>query len=189
MATFLDTLGVLDYFAPIFSALLVFAIVYSILQKVQILGDNKVIHSLIAISLGILVLLIPDLVDLINFIAPWFVVVFIFVVLLLMTYQMFGLKEENIVHYMINDKSINWTIIAIGLIIILAGIFVTFGERALQTGAEQTGFQANLFSIIFNPKVLGLLLILGISVFTIAFLGGATTSNGGGGDHGGGGHH
>src|SRR3989344_3445264 len=100
MATFLDTLGVLNYFAPIFSALLIFAVVYAILHKAQIMGDNKILHSIVAIALGILAMMIPDIVALVNFIAPWFVVVFIFVVLLLMVYQMFGLKEDQIVHYM-----------------------------------------------------------------------------------------
>jgi|SRR3989344_9696739 len=188
MATFLDTLGVLDYFAPIFSALLVFAVVFTVLQKTKILTDSKVISSVVAIALSILVLLVPDLVELINFIAPWFVLLFIFLILLLTTYQLFGLKEENIVTYMIQDKTINWTILAIGGVIVFAGIAAVFGERALGASTD-TGdaFQSNLFTIIFNPKILGLMLILGIGVFTIAFLGGGSTSNGGGGH--GGGHH
>src|SRR3989338_4955316 len=102
MATFLDTLGVLNYFAPIFSALLVFAVVFTILQKTKILTDSKIISSVVAAALSLLVLLTPDLVELINFIAPWFVVLFVALIMLLTTYQLFGMKEESIVQYMLN---------------------------------------------------------------------------------------
>ncbi|MBS3139095.1 hypothetical protein J4207_05305 [Candidatus Woesearchaeota archaeon] len=185
MATFLDTLGILNFFAPLFTAILVFTIVFALLSKTKLLGANKVIDSLVAIVLGLLVLLVPDVVELVNFMAPWFVLMFIFLVMLLMLYQLFGMREESIVHFMLNDKAVNWALFAVGIIILAASIFTVYGQRALETGTAGDEFQSNLFSIIFNVKVLGLLLVFGIAVFTIAFLGGGSTS---GGDSGGG-HH
>jgi hypothetical protein len=178
MATFLDTLGILDFFAPLFSAVLVFAVVFALLAKTRVLGDSKVVQSIIAIILAILVLLVPDLVTLINFIAPWFVLMFIFFVLLLLMYQMFGLTEQNIATYMMQDRAINWGIFAVSLLIILAGVFFTFGERALEVtnpDVVDSEFQSNLFDIVFDPKILGLILVFTVAVFTIAFLGGGTT--------------
>ena len=185
MATFLDTLGILNFFAPLLTAVLVFTIVFALLAKTRLLGDNKVVQSLVAILLGLLVLLVPDVIELVNFMAPWFVLVFVFLVMLLMMYRMFGMSEETIVHFMVNDRAVNWALFGIGIIIISVAIFNVFGQRALDAGTAGDEFQSNLFSIVFNVKVLGLLLVFAIAIFTIAFLGGGGTSEGGGG----GGHH
>jgi uncharacterized membrane protein YgcG len=168
---------------------LVFALVGALLLKTKVLGDNKVIPWFIAAMLGLLTLLSEDVVKLINFMSPWFVVVFIFLILLVLTYRLFGVTEQNIVDYMINDRTINWALLAIGLAIIGGGIFNVFGERALEAteGGEisETGFETNLFKTLFSPKILGLILIFGIAIFTIGFLGGGGSESGGGG----GGHH
>ena len=184
MATFLDTLGVLDFFAPVLTAVLVFTLVFALLTKTKLLGGNKVVDSLVAIVLGLLILLIPDVVDLVNFMAPWFVLMVVFIVLLLLLYQMFGLTDHDISHFMLNDRVVNWALFAVGIIIFATAIFNVYGQRALEaTTATGEGFESNLFSIIFNSKVLGLMLIFTIAIFTVAFLGGGGTSEGGGGGH------
>jgi len=173
MATFIDTLGVLEYFAPLFAAVLVFAVVFALLVSTKVLGGNKVISGIIAVILGILVLIVPNLVELINFIAPWFVVVLIFLVLLLLTYRTFGMSEQNVLEYVLHDKPVNWAIFAIGIIIVFAGIFNVYGQQALElTQGGDSGFQSNLVDIIFNPQMLGLLLVFTVAIFTVAFLGG-----------------
>ncbi len=182
MATFLETIGVLDYFSALFAALLVFAIVFAILHQTRLLGENKAVQGLIAILLAILVLLNEDLINLVNFISPWFVIVFVFLILLLLTYRLFGISEGSIVNFMTHDRTVNWVLLAIGIIILLAGIFNVFGERALQAreGVNETnsevsdggGFTSNVFNTLFHPKMLGLILVLAIAVFAVAFLGG-----------------
>ena len=174
MATFIDTLGILEYFAPLFAAVLVFAVVFALLLKTKVLGDNKVVSGIIAVMLGILVLIVPDLVDLINFVAPWFVLVFVFLVLLLMVYRTFGMSEQNVLEYVLHDKPINWAIFAVGVIIIFAGIFNVYGQQALEStqGGGDSDFQSNLIDIVFSPQMLGLLLVFAIAIFTVAFLGG-----------------
>ncbi|MBI4152999.1 hypothetical protein HY497_00615 [Candidatus Woesearchaeota archaeon] len=175
MATFIDTLGVLEYFAPLFAAVLVFAVVFALLIKTKVLGENKVVSGIIAIILGILVLVIPNLVKLINFVAPWFVLIFIFLVLLLTTYRTFGMSEHNILEYVLHDKPINWTIFAVGLIILVIGIFNVYGQQALeltQGESSDSEFQSNVIDVVFSPQMLGLLLVFAIAIFTVAFLGG-----------------
>ena len=186
MVTFLDV-GLLSYFSVIFSALLVFAIVFAILQQTRVLGESKVINALIAIVLALLVLIYEDLTKIINFMSPWFVVVFIFLVLLLMVYRMFGISEQNIADYIRGDRTVNWVLLSIGIIIFLAAIFNVFGQRALQAAGEENvtviegevagpSFEENLFATIFHPKILGVILIFAIAVFAIAFLGGERTA-------------
>lgn len=192
MATFIETLGVLDYFSPIFAAVLVMALVGALLSKTRVLGENKIVAWFIAVLLGLLTLISEDVVELINFISPWFVLAFISLVLLVLLYRLFGVTEDNIVHYMLNDRTINWALLAVGLAIIIGGIFNVFGQRALQATTEgevpegATGFEANLFKTLFSPKILGIVLVFGIAIFTIGFLGGGGAEGGGGG--GGGGH-
>lgn len=190
MVTFVETLGILDYFSALFAALLVFAIVFALLGQTRILGENKVIQALVAIILALLVLIYPDLIQLINFISPWFVLVFIFIVMLLLVYRIFGVSEHAIAEYVQSDRTLSWILVAIGLIILLAGVFTVFGQRALQatvegnaTGEAQAGFQANVFNTIFHPKILGVLLVFAIAIFAIAFLGGKGMEGSGGGHH------
>ena len=44
MATVLD-IGLLEYFSIIFPAILIFLLVFALLQKIKILGDNKTIKN------------------------------------------------------------------------------------------------------------------------------------------------
>jgi len=183
MATFLET-GLLNYFSIIFPALLVFVLIYAILEKTKILGENKVVHAIAAIVAAFLVMLSRDIVEIINFGAPWFVLVFVFLVLLLLIYRFMGASEENLAWVIRNDKPIQWTVFAIGAIIIIASISHIYGQRLLEQAPgdnvtiseaknvteEGKSFRGELYNTIFNPKILGLLLIFLIATFTIALL-------------------
>ena len=198
MATFIETLGLLNYFSGLFAAVLVFAIVFALLHQTRILGENKAIQALIAVILALLVLIYPDLVNLINFIAPWFVLLFVFIIMLLMVWRIFGVSESSISEFVLNEKAVNWAFVAVGLLILLAGIFNVFGQRALEQqgsgsdGGAETGedgqFDSNLFTTLFNPKIMGVGLVFAIAIFSIAFLGGSGPASSGVGG-GGGGHH
>lgn len=199
MATFIETLGLLNYFSGLFAAILVFAIVFALLHQTRILGESKAIQALIAVVLAILVLIYPDLVNLINFMAPWFVLVFVFLIMLLMVWRIFGVSEQSISEFVLGDRTVNWVLVTIGLLILLAGIFNVFGQRALDQQGSGTSsgteagsgddnqFESNLFTTLFNPKIMGVVLVFAIAIFSIAFLGGSGPSSSGGG--GGGGHH
>ena len=80
MANGLD-LGVLNYFSVIFPALLIFVIVYALLEKTKMLGENRSLHAIAAISAAFLVMLSKDILEIINFGAPWFILVIVFLVL------------------------------------------------------------------------------------------------------------
>jgi hypothetical protein len=178
--TFLDSLGILDFFAPLFAALLIFAVVYAILNRTQILGESKAIQWVVAIALGLLTLIYPDIISLVNFISPWFVLLFIFLILVLVSYQIFGYTQGDIVEYVRGDRTVNWVLVSLAIIIIVAGVFSVFGERALQGSSDaselsegEADFQGNVFQTVFSRQILGVLLIFVIAVFAIAFLGGA----------------
>src|SRR3989344_1741893 len=95
MATFLDS-GILGQFTIIFSFLLVIGIVYGILSFTKLLGNNSLLHGLIAIIAGIFVLISPGISDVISIMVPWLTLFFIFVMFMIMAYKMFGASDHDV---------------------------------------------------------------------------------------------
>lgn len=184
MATFLEV-GLLNYFSVIFPALLIFVVVFAIFEKFKLIGESKTIHAVVAIALAFMVMLSQNIVTIINFIAPWFVLVFIFVILLLMVYKIMGASDEVLTNFIQTDNAVKWFIFAIGIIIIIAGISHVYGQRLVPVTTEggevidpQTGeittasgeFKENIAATFFHPKIIGTLFVLLVAVFAISLL-------------------
>jgi len=178
MATFLDV-GLFNYFSAIFPALLAAAIVFALLQKTKVIGESLNVNGLISVIVFFLILLSPDLADIINTMTPWFVLVFIFAVLLILVYMFLGVGADDLRSYIMSDRPVQWFVFAIGAVIIISSVAHVYGQRALtittpeaanETAAEDTPFAQNLGDVFFNSKVLGLMVIFLIAVFTLALL-------------------
>ncbi|HLD79046.1 MAG TPA: hypothetical protein VJA18_00630 [Candidatus Nanoarchaeia archaeon] len=180
MATPLDLglLGVVDF---IFPFLLVWAFMFAMLQKTKIIGDAMVVNALIATVAGFTVLLSRTVVDLINFMIPWFAIAIIFFILLLLLFMIMGYKEINAYQ----DPGVRWVLIAVGILIAFAAFGKVLGQSLLEQAAQPTevqagdgggvaseSFQQSIFLTIFHPKVLGLLIVFAIAVFTVALMSG-----------------
>lgn len=184
MATFLD-LSLFNYFNVIFPLLLIFAVVFALLYKTNLLGKNLTLNALVAIVLALMSLVFPDLIKLISFIAPWFVVVFVFMIFLLLVYQLLGATEKDILGALKGDKTIQWAIFGISLVILFAGIAHVWGAKVLPATQQQTletenspevsgktsgTYTKNILATFFHPKILGLIFLFLIAIFTVAFL-------------------
>lgn len=182
-------LGVLDYFSAIFPALLVFVLVYAILEKTKMLGESKPIHAIVAIVAAFMVMLSKNILEMINFGAPWFILVFVFGVLLIMIYRFMGASEADLSRVIRTDKALIWFIFAIGILIVIVSISQVYGQRLLEQEAEgenitvaearelakEAGedgitYRSELHKTFFNSKVLGLIFIFLVAVFTISLL-------------------
>ncbi|MBW2979038.1 hypothetical protein KY307_00030 [Candidatus Woesearchaeota archaeon] len=172
-----------NYIAILLPALLIFVVVYALLSKTETFGKNKAFAAAVAIIAAFLGILFKDVLVIINFMAPWFVVIFIFLVLLLVLLMILGVKEETIAEFVSKNKGFQMLIIAIALIIFFAALGYVYGERLLPVTAEKapveakaitTGeagtFKENVFKVIFNTKVLGALFILIVAIFAIVLL-------------------
>ena len=181
MATVLDV-GLIEYFSFIFPVLLIFAIVFAILQKSKAVGESPAINAIIAIIAGLLMLLSNEAMQVINFMIPWFAVAILFFILMLLLFKVFGLKDESLVTA-VKDKAVYWTLIGISLAIIGVSMGNVFGQQALEDGQGVDGgvvsgdgstvsgnFEGNVFSILSNSKVLGMIIIFAIAIFAIALL-------------------
>ena len=181
MATVLD-LGLISIFDIVFSWILIFAILFAILQKKAFITKNVVINGAIASVIAFLVVLSKPAVAIINTTIPWFTVAIIFGILLLLLFHVFGLKEEALPE-LVKEKGIYWTILGVGIVIILAAFGQVFGQSFTEAASQggqavedvnagtSTGdFQTNLYAILFNPKVLGVIIVFVIAVFAVFLL-------------------
>lgn len=195
MATILD-LGLLQSFDVIFPVILIFALVFAILQKTKIVGDSLGINSIIAIAVAFMALLSDNVIQVVKFIIPWFTIAIIFFLLIMLVFQVLGAKESDIFNYVKGDKAIGWVVIGIGIIIIFAAFANVLGQQLTEASVQTSGtqsygnvngtitttsenvatgnFQQNIYSTLFHPKVLGLLVLFGIAIFAVALLTGPT---------------
>ncbi len=183
MATILD-LGLLGYFNIVFSFIFVWALVFALLQKTKVLGEKAGLNVLIAVAVAFLVALSDSVVQVINFMIPWFTIAIIFFVLLILIFMVFGIKESAISDYVKNDRSIGWVIIGVVLIIAGASFANVFGQQLTEasfqqgtsinasdgTGVAGTDFQQNIYATLFHPKVLGMIVLFAVAIFAIALL-------------------
>ncbi|MBN1644705.1 hypothetical protein JW851_01520 [Candidatus Woesearchaeota archaeon] len=181
MATPLD-IGLIAKFDIIFPFLLIIILVYAFLSRMKWFEEKQGMAFLIAFLLAIMTLMSPIATRTINMMAPWFILLMIFAIFLLISYQALGVSEGTITevvtksHY---SKTIVWWVIALALIIGIGslatvvsqreGFISKLGQPTEETApTEETGF----WQTVVNPKVLGVALIFLIAMFTISRLAG-----------------
>ncbi|MCA9477602.1 MAG: hypothetical protein KC535_00460 [Nanoarchaeota archaeon] len=140
MATFLDV-SLFGYFGSIFIFLFVFAIVWGILTWAKIfkgVPGEKGIYGLVALSIGLIVMISSDTSTLIATMAPWFAVLMIFVFLVFLIFRMFSGDDHSQLSSAIKSPGVYWTLIVLSVIILLASLSSTFGQRLLDDGQGTT---------------------------------------------------
>jgi hypothetical protein len=96
-----------------------------------------------------------------------------------------GVEEQTLINYVSKDAPLAWFIFAIGIIIIISGIAHVYGQGLLagkvggnvstttsltEGGTATQSYAQNIASTFFHPKIIGLLFIFLVAVFTIALL-------------------
>ncbi|MFQ5474278.1 MAG: hypothetical protein ACE5DM_00410 [Candidatus Nanoarchaeia archaeon] len=191
MATFLD-IGLFSYFSVIFPVLFVFLLVFAVLTKTQFFGDNKGVYSLIAFSIAMIMLFSPGVVQVINVMAPWFVLIFVFGILLLLALMVMGVEADAITTYMGSWDVVHWFILSFAIIIAIGSLATVYGGSLLPYTSEKgavtvddggttgvrtsTGdFNQNVGRVLFHPKVIGMIFVLLVASFTIRMMAGQTS--------------
>jgi hypothetical protein len=184
MATFLDV-GLYKHFYVIFPVLLVFVTTFALLQKSKLFGDNKGIHSLIAICIALLMLFSPGVIAVISIMAPWFVLLFIFVLLVILGFMFLGVQDKSILDVVNSWGTMHWFLLFFAIIIFIGAIASVYGSSMLPYSGGATGtavtagtntttstgdFNSNVGRTIFHPKVVGLVFVLSVATFTIKLI-------------------
>jgi len=174
MATFLD-IGLLDSFQIIFTFLFVFVTSYAILNKVNFPKDAKGLQSLVAFILAAFTAMSGNVAKLIATMAPWFIIMFMLIMFLLIANMMFGMSPDYIKKH-VEDESVitTWILVITGIIVLVSfstvygDTFLGFTQNSSSSATSDVGH--NIGAAIFSPKMLGLILVMLIGVFTILFL-------------------
>ena len=179
MATPMD-IGLLKEFGVIFPFLLVFIIVYAVLIKTPFFKDNKSLASLLGVVMGIMTLFSPIARETITVMAPWFVLLFIFIIFLLIAFMIFGTTESDIMSLIKSEKfGIGMWVVALVLIIAVGSLMSVLsahggigevGEAAVPAEGEAPAQTSEFWDTLVNPKVLGLALLFMIASFTIKYM-------------------
>ena len=172
MASFLD-IGILNYFVPAFVFLLIYGILLALLEKTKIFGEGKAVNQIIALAIAVLFVLTPDLVGIVKIITPWFTVMFVFLIMIIMLFLFVGVKEGEVAKAF-SDKGTVWIIIVICLIIFIYALTQVYGAQ-IQTiyagnSSEQGGLNQVIGQIIFHPRVLGMFFLLVISALAVKMI-------------------
>lgn len=174
MATILDV-GLLKGFSDIFVWLLVFVIVYGVLEVTNLL-KNKGLHALLAFAITAVIVITGGGANLVTAMVPWVVVMAALVLFLLMLGQFAGLSATQIVSNF-GGRGITWYL-AIPLLVILVVAWTQVQQEEVvvdkTTGetvtAEQPQQQREFLGVLANPQVLGLILILAIAGMALVLM-------------------
>jgi hypothetical protein len=194
MVEFLDT-SILGYFSIIFTFLLVFVILYGLLSLTRPFGEGKNgLYAIVAFAFAILSISSRSILNLITFVTPWFFMLIFISFFVLFVLMIFGLKADQ-VKAGLSSELRTWVII-LTVVILIFGIGATFGQQTLEEGRSNTGentgqtdpvvspdpgpdrdtstatddFTTNVMNALFNPQVLGLIVVMLVGAFAMFLL-------------------
>ena len=140
---------------------------YAVLDKFKLMGDNKAVKFIASLSIAFLFLFSKGVLEFVNFITPWFVVLVIIALFVLSLFMFMGLKEKSM-EATIGDPRVYWTILVIIIILLIAAIGTVFSDFFSTEGGEITDpTKASITQILVHPRVLGALFLLVIISFAI----------------------
>lgn len=143
ISTILNQWAQMDIFTYVLPFLLIFALVYGLLSKMSIFGDNKAVYAIIALALGLLSLVGDFVPRFFQVIAPNLA---IGLSILLAAIILGGL--------FINEEKMAWIktlIFVVGAIIFLAVVYFSLSN---------TGFVGSDWWLNYGPSVLVLLILI-----------------------------
>jgi len=173
MATFLDVSG-LEAFSKIFVFLLVLLAIYAVFTTTKSFGGTKWVAWLIALVVAIFVILSDLASGIIRYITPWFAVLFIFVTFVIVAGKIFGATGADFAEY-------KWILVVVVVLVFLVGALMYIRQQTNVPGdvnedgkvVKESNY-ASTVNFLFHPKVMGIIFILLVAIFTIALLAGKT---------------
>ncbi len=117
-------LAFLENMKFLFAAILIYAIVFAILKKIQIFGESNSVNSLIALMSALIVSLSGVVTYAISYAINWFVILIFVIFLLLILLMFLGVDFKNISDAATNNsKTIFFVFIGLFAIILLKSFF------------------------------------------------------------------
>ncbi len=174
--------GLLDHISLVFPFLLVWAVMFGLLTWKKVFGENRIIQGTIAVTIAIMFIMSDKAVAILNISSPWFVILFMLIIFVLIGFKMFGVSDTHIVS-IVTSKDYQyistWIVLISLLIIVFAGSSV-MGQDLLDESVDGTTTVSNgggnvgsadheeaWTSTVFHPKMLGFIVIMIIAGLTL----------------------
>lgn len=181
MVSFLDV-GLLQHFSFLFPVFFIFVVVYALLERYKLLGDNKGVHAMVALALAGILLFSKNALNIVTVISPWFIIFIVFMIFTFLLFMLFGVKEKEFLDTIKNNKLAHWSIIVVAIFMLAAAVGKTFfasapgdasglGQAFVQGTTAGVG-EAAFWLTLFHPKVLGVVFVLLIAMFAVRLLSG-----------------
>lgn len=196
MATFLDV-GIMQHFSTIFVVLLIFVVIFGLLETVKAFGKNRGLHAVISLVIALLFVVSKLATSMIQTMVPWFIVVIIFIFFFMFLLRMWGLGDADL-KSLIGDSNVYPWLIVIVVIVLFTSLSSVFGQSLLEKGEGTTeanyaynysveggsssytvpdststttpSFTTNMLNTLRNPKVLGMIFVFLVGAFSLLFL-------------------
>lgn len=155
--------SVFAFFAPIAAFLLVFVVVFAILHKIKLIGENKWLNLFFSFLIATLFISTAGAIRYIGTIIPWFAVLIVSLTFLLMITGFVGKPAEFL------NKGIGIAFVIILALVFLFSGFIIFSSLIVgYLPGHQFGFNVNpetivLLDWLYSPRIAGALLLIGIS--------------------------
>ncbi len=173
MADFLDMLF-LERFSMIFAFLLIFVIVYAILNTIGFFKDNKSLNAFIAFLIAFFTMLSPKLLAIVKIITPWLFFMLFIAFFIIVSFKFLGTPEESFTKLLSKWSAVHSTLLGFLAFIVLIAFSQVYGDYFLQqssaTNLENASVTQTAISVVFQPKMLGLGVIFLIAAFAMMWL-------------------
>jgi hypothetical protein len=154
MAVALDLSG-LGTFMPVFAFLLVFVVVYALLSKTKLLGENKFVHILVSFCLGIVFIISANAIEYVKVTTPFFVA---FVISLLFIMLIVGLFKGGKMDEFFKGNGFGWFLIIVLIVIFCFSALFIFAPLINQ-------YMAGPKKFLLQPQILGVIILGALTVF------------------------
>jgi len=160
----------ITYFAPIAAFLLVFAFVFAILLKTKILGEHKVGTLVVAFIVATLFVSAAGAVSYIKAIVPWFAVLVVSLVFLMVLTGFIGKPAQFM------NKGIGIAFVIIFALVFLISGFIIFSSSILPYlpgpgfGSGDSVETTIALDYLYSPRVGGAILLVIISAIVAVVL-------------------
>jgi hypothetical protein len=116
-------ISTLGYFTPIFSFLFVFVLMYALLAKTKLLGDNKFVHLITSFVIAIIFSLISSVRQYVESVVPWFAVLIVALFFILLIIGFSQKKMEDMM-----KPGLAWIFIVLLIVIFIVAAVKIFGS-------------------------------------------------------------
>lgn len=168
---FLREFGIFDVILPF---LLVFAVVFGILEKTRILGEEKIkdiiyprknLNAIVAFALAMLVVAATKIVGVINTALPQISLLIVVALSFLLMIGIF-MKPDNTLYEKLNGRWLTFLMI----IMFVAVIFVFLGNIPANEKQSWLGFAFDYVVEFWSGTLVATLILLGVIIWAIFFI-------------------